>query len=134
MVFHEKKKKTTHNWNNHIHDFPWYNSVWSRGALCTFLILSHRILKDVYSCWDLIQWIFLIVSSKSLKSISFFLPFFKFIFYWRIIALQNFAICCQTSTWTDLLKFNLIWFFLLLVYGIKNTVATSIVFLCFALC
>ena len=31
------------------------------------------------------------------------LPFFLnlFIFYWRIIALQNFAVFCQTSTWIN---------------------------------
>ena len=27
------------------------------------------------------------------------LSFYLFIYYWRIIALQNFAVFCQTSTW-----------------------------------
>ena len=33
------------------------------------------------------------------SSVFFFFIFFSFIFYWRIIALQNFAVFCQTSTW-----------------------------------
>ena len=36
-------------------------------------------------------------NNRRLKSLSH--NFLKFIFYWRIIALQNFAIFCQMSTW-----------------------------------
>jgi len=33
------------------------------------------------------------------SSFFFLAIFLKFIFYWRIIALQNFVVFCQTSTW-----------------------------------
>ena len=38
-------------------------------------------------------------STIGVISLHFFHSFFKIIFYWRIIALQNFAVFCQTSTW-----------------------------------
>ena len=36
-------------------------------------------------------------NNRRLKSLSH--NFFLFFFYWRIIALQNFVVFCQTSTW-----------------------------------
>ena len=36
-------------------------------------------------------------NNRRLKSLSH--NFLKFIFYWRIIVLQNFAVFCQTATW-----------------------------------
>ena len=44
----------------------------------------------------------LITTMFSLPKMSLFFPhFFSLFFYWRVIALQNFVVFCQTSTWVS---------------------------------
>ena len=50
--------------------------------------LRQRILNFSKSWHPFCLWIFFLI-----------LAFLKFVFYWRIIAIQNFVAFCQTSTW-----------------------------------
>ena len=62
------------------------------NIFCFELLSSVSVLYNCFFADEAVEWLWGKV--KVFK----FIPFLKFIFYWRIIALQNFAVFCQTST------------------------------------
>ena len=81
--------------------FTAFASVPSRMIILSDFSIQHPELNSIY----LFVWLsqILVVAHRDLRSLlwdvgSLFL-FCKFIFNWRIIALQNFVVFCQTSTW-----------------------------------
>ena len=69
--------------------------------------LAAPLPLEVWGIWDWagILFFFFLVSH-----------FFKFIFYWRIIAIQNFVVFCWTSTWishqfSSVQSFSRVWLF-----------------------
>ena len=70
--------------------------------ICTFKFLyktyfTRRSQATLKMCAITIDFERLLCFSLSLSLFYFF--FLIYIFYWRIIALQNFVVFCQTSTW-----------------------------------
>ena len=58
---------------------------------------EHKHLSKKCYCQNFKKFLYILITTKK-KHVSFF--FFKLIyFYWRIIALQNFLVFCQTSIW-----------------------------------
>ena len=74
------------------------NEVTKYAIFCNWL---HEVL-EIYSSYCVHQWsdpfVFL-CSSPWYGCITLLLLFFNLFFYWRIVALQNFVVFCQTSTW-----------------------------------
>jgi len=68
--------------------------------LSMWFLQSHRtqLLEETSACFNA-----MLLPSCNLSvwvdSFFLFFSFFSLFFYWRIIALQNFVVFCQTSTW-----------------------------------
>ena len=67
---------------------------------------------------------------KNKNFLNFFILFFLICFYWRIIALQNFVVFCQTSIWINR-KYTYISFPLSMSIGLFSR---SVSLLCAGLC
>ena len=67
----------------------WYISF---RTYCLFLKWDHTIHNCIFSQWYMSQ-------TFSHNIDTSWHVFFSFLIYWRIIALQNFVVFCQTSTW-----------------------------------
>ena len=82
---------------------PWSSFFWMLHFKPAFSLSSFTFFNRLfsYSSFFAIR----VVSSAYLRLLIFLMAIFKvfllnfFIFYWRIIALQNFVVFCQTSIW-----------------------------------
>ena len=83
----------------------WY--IWSLSVLALLLPPSFLSISFFPTSLSLLSLLILPLFSSSFSSLFSLLPspsflpsfFFNLFFNWRIIALQNFVVFCQTSTW-----------------------------------
>ena len=86
--------------NSSFSYFPCYQSFYFMkfnyfsDSLCWIYTLTSNCYNLHFECFHKFFFITDFIFSKIRD-----LFFFSFIFYWRIIALQNFVVFCQVSTW-----------------------------------
>ena len=104
--------------------WPWKKYIWKPSPASQNVSWNEEVKIQQFANEKMVQHLHSVMELQD--SFRFFYLFFffnLFTFYWRIIALQNFAVFCQTSTWiSHRYTYNpppLFLTFLLLIYTFK---------------